>query len=74
MSDVVTIRQADAGSGVCPPGWYEERARSLVAEHAELFRNPVMHHARRAAVDLGARPTRRRSPQLRLPLRPTMRR
>ncbi|TME48246.1 MAG: hypothetical protein E6I33_10690 [Chloroflexi bacterium] len=74
MSHIVTVQPPEAGPDPRTDRGYAERARALIAEHAELFRRPVIRHSQRSLAVVAARPAPRRSPQLRLPLRPTMRR
>jgi len=74
MSHIATVSPPEANPDARSRGWYAERARSLIVEHAELFRSPKIRQSQRSLMFATARPAPRRSPQLRLPLRPTMRR
>jgi hypothetical protein len=74
MSDETNVLDPEADSSDPPSGWYVERARALIAGHAELFGSPGTRQAERSLAVVRPPAPRRRSPQLRLPLRPTMRR
>jgi hypothetical protein len=78
MADMIQIHPSGPGA---EPDSYLARAQSLLAQHADYFREMDLRLAsqRRATVSStrsrpGALPVKRQSRQLPLPLRPRMRR